>query len=370
MRMSGSWRFGKRAAAKRHPLVDSTDSLLAAMDTAPVVLLVATVGDGQIVFRNTAANAMARRIVESQGPQALDVMRESLKDIIRNASGFPVSGTFETGSGADRVVVEMTVGKMSGGYTVSWRDVTRQTTQSRVTHQLAEEVAAEAAALATLGDQLTKTSTEAAGQADMVAQGSAEMTASIHEISSRVSAASTSTASAVSSAEATTHSMNRLREAGESIGAITKLITGIAEQTKLLALNATIEAARAGEAGKGFAVVAGEVKDLAARTSEATDQIITMIEAIQTESAQAAGAIAGIVELISSIAEQQTLIASAVEEQTATTAEMSNGIRSVAASVQTSTQAADRLHQAAAEISTRADRLSDLVIDDTANRSR
>nr|WP_275941561.1 methyl-accepting chemotaxis protein [Planosporangium mesophilum] len=193
------------------------------------------------------------------------------------------------------------------------------------------------------------------------------MTASIHEISSRVSDASAGTTSAVSSAEATTRSMNRLRESGENIGAITKLITGIAEQTKLLALNATIEAARAGEAGKGFAVVAGEVKDLAARTSEATDQITSMIEAIQIESAQAATAIVGIVELIDSIAEQQTLIASAVEEQTATTAEMSNGIRSVAASVQSSTEAAGSLQRTAAEISARADRLNSLVAEDRVN---
>ncbi|WP_203935703.1 methyl-accepting chemotaxis protein [Planosporangium mesophilum] len=322
---------------------------------------------GEIVYRNDAANVMAREVGQSQGLEALQLLRDTLKKIIRKATSFPVSGLFETGTGPGRVTAELTVSAIPDGYVVTWRDILQERTRADVTRQLAGEVAAEAATLAALGDQLMKTSTGASDQADMVAQGSAEMTASIHEISSRVSDASAGTTSAVSSAEATTRSMNRLRESGENIGAITKLITGIAEQTKLLALNATIEAARAGEAGKGFAVVAGEVKDLAARTSEATDQITSMIEAIQIESAQAATAIVGIVELIDSIAEQQTLIASAVEEQTATTAEMSNGIRSVAASVQSSTEAAGSLQRTAAEISARADRLNSLVAEDRVN---
>ncbi|MGC9668739.1 methyl-accepting chemotaxis protein [Planosporangium sp. 12N6] len=359
MYVSGTRHLGRRAA-RRHPLVGSADSLLDLLTAAPAVLMVVDHA-GEIVLRNDAATAMAQSVAGRQGAQALELLRKTLKEIIGSARSFPVTGTFEAGTGSDRVMAEVVINAVPGGYVVTWRDVLQERTRSDVTRELSAELSAEAASLTALGDRLTQAAGQTAGQADMLSRGSAEMTGSIQEIAGRVNAASTSTSSAVTSAEATTRSMNRLQESSENIGAITKLITGIAEQTKLLALNATIEAARAGEAGKGFAVVAGEVKDLAARTSEATDQITTMIEAIQTESAQAAAAIGGIVELISSIAEQQTLIASAVEEQTATTAEMSGGIRSMATSVQSSAEAAETVQRAATEISSRAARLRGLV---------
>src|SRR2546430_1952448 len=145
------------------------------------------------------------------------------------------------------------------------------------------------------------------------------------------------------------------------IGSITQLITAIADQTKLLALNATIESARAGEMGKGFAVVAGEVKELAARTAEATAQIIEMVQGIQNESAQVAEGIGGIVGLIDTVAEQQTMIAGAVEEQTATSAEMSNGMRSVAASVSASASAAQTVLDTATALREHAARLRELT---------
>ncbi len=109
-----------------------------------------------------------------------------------------------------------------------------------------------------------------------------------------------------------------------------KVITQIAEQTNLLALNATIEAARAGEAGKGFAVVAGEVKDLAQETAKATEDITRQVEAIQAETTGAVDAIERISSIIDSISGYQTTIASAVEEQTATTNEMSRSVAEAA----------------------------------------
>jgi methyl-accepting chemotaxis protein len=112
----------------------------------------------------------------------------------------------------------------------------------------------------------------------------------------------------------------------ELFGDVVKVITADAEQTNLLALNATIEAARAGEAGKGFAVVANEVKE----TARATEDIAHRIEAIRADPTGAMAAIARIDEVVSRISDYQTTIASAVEEQTATTNEMSRGMSEAA----------------------------------------
>ena len=132
----------------------------------------------------------------------------------------------------------------------------------------------------------------------------------------------------------------KLGESSTEIGNVIKVITSIAEQTNLLALNATIEAARAGEAGKGFAVVANEVKELAKQTAKATEDISHKIEAIQGDTKGAVEAIAQIGKIINQINDIQNTIASAVEEQTATTGEIS---RNVAEAATGSTQIAQSI---------------------------
>lgn len=96
----------------------------------------------------------------------------------------------------------------------------------------------------------------------------------------------------------TNDTMQKLDAANQEIGSVLRVISAIAKQTNLLALNATIEAARAGSAGKSFAVVASEVKDLSKKTSEATEEIRTRIEAIQSSSGEVTKSIGEITSVI------------------------------------------------------------------------
>ncbi len=168
------------------------------------------------------------------------------------------------------------------------------------------------------------------GSVSTVAAGTEEMSASIGEIATAANRATTVAQEAVQSAQATSGTVAKLGESSALIGEVVKTITSIAEQTNLLALNATIEAARAGEAGKGFAVVASEVKELAQQSARATEDISQRVLGIQDDATATASALAAITDVIERINETQATIASAVEEQTATTNEMTRSVHDAA----------------------------------------
>jgi methyl-accepting chemotaxis protein len=165
---------------------------------------------------------------------------------------------------------------------------------------------------------------------DTLASASEQMGGSIAEISRNANDALRVAGDAVGMAAQTNEMMSRLGASSIEIGNVVKVITTIAEQTNLLALNATIEAARAGEMGKGFAVVAGEVKELAQETARATEDIGGRVDAIQADAQRAIAAISEIGSIIERINDFQVTIASAVEEQTATTQESSRTVVDVA----------------------------------------
>lgn len=164
-----------------------------------------------------------------------------------------------------------------------------------------------------------------------VATAAEEMTASIREIARNATEAATVATDAVNVASEAQTTVASLGESSAEIGQVIKVITSIAQQTNLLALNATIEAARAGDAGRGFAVVANEVKELAKETAKATEEIGQKIEAIQNDTQGAVSAISRIAEVIARINDIQSTIASAVEEQTATTNEIARSVTEAAA---------------------------------------
>lgn len=182
-----------------------------------------------------------------------------------------------------------------------------------------EETAAQANVVSAAAEQVSR-------NVATVASAAEEMGASIKEIAKNASSAARVATSAVEVAEKTNATVSKLGESSAEIGNVVKVITSIAQQTNLLALNATIEAARAGDAGKGFAVVANEVKELAKQTAKATEDIGGRIEAIQTDTKGVVDAIAQISTIISQINDIQSTIASAVEEQTATTGEITRSV--------------------------------------------
>jgi len=155
-----------------------------------------------------------------------------------------------------------------------------------------------------------------------VAAGSDEMYESISQAAQEAGRVSTIVAEAVASAWRANQTIGQLGESSTKIGDVAKVISAIAGQTNLLALNATIEAARAGESGKGFAVVAGEVKDLAKETAQATGDIDERIAAIQADSVEAAQALEQISATIAQISEVQERIAAAMSTQADATAGM------------------------------------------------
>ncbi|MDY3554194.1 methyl-accepting chemotaxis protein [Gemmata sp. JC717] len=230
-------------------------------------------------------------------------------------------------------------------------DVTARVLFQRAVHTLIAEVSHNAGALTEASQQLTNVSQQMAANAEetatqasvasgaaehvsehlsTIATGTEQMGVSIREIAKSANEAAKVATAAVKVADRTNATISKLGESSAEIGNVVNVITSIAQQTKLLALNATIEAARAGEAGKGFAVVANEVKELAKQTARATEDIGRKIEAIRGDTKGAVEAIGQIGRVINQINDIQNSIATAVEEQTATTGEMSRNVAQAA----------------------------------------
>ncbi|WP_321476870.1 methyl-accepting chemotaxis protein [uncultured Paludibaculum sp.] len=240
---------------------------------------------------------------------------------------------------------------------------------------VSQQMAGNAEETATQAEVVAAASGEVSTSVNSVAAGAEQMQASIREIAKNANEAARVAKNAVTVAQSTNETVNRLGGSSLEIGKVIKVITSIAQQTNLLALNATIEAARAGEAGKGFAVVANEVKELAKQTAKATEEIGGKIEAIQgstREAVEAIGVISGIITQINDISNS---IASAVEEQTVTTNEIgrsvavaasgtdsiASNISGVAEAAKSTTKGATETQRAASELSSMAAKLQAIV---------
>lgn len=217
------------------------------------------------------------------------------------------------------------------------------------------ELTSTASEMSNTANRTNKESLAAAVSAEEVAVGvqtvatnMEEMVASIKEIGRSTSESSKMAKMTLSKAQESNITITKLGTSSLEIGDVIKVISSIAQQTNLLALNATIEAARAGDAGRGFAVVANEVKELAKQTAKATNDITHKIGAIQEDTRSAISAIAGISDAVEKLNGISGVIAAAVEEQTATTNEISRvvlqskkGVENIAATIKNVSMAAN-----------------------------
>jgi methyl-accepting chemotaxis protein len=208
---------------------------------------------------------------------------------------------------------------------------------SAKTGAIASDTSGVSAAAEHMSLQLASVATSAAqarSAVGAIAKATDEMTTTVSEIARNAERARGVTRLAVESADGASKKVSELGLRAKEISKVTEAIAEIADQTKLLALNATIEAARAGEAGKGFAVVASEVKELAKQTNAATADIRLKTDAIHEATTATISEINTINKVIADVNDIVTIIASAVEEQSIATKDMSRSAGEVSGGIE------------------------------------
>ncbi len=246
----------------------------------------------------------------------------------------------------------------------------------------AEEVAVQAVTVATASEEMAATSNDIANNCHLAAQSAQQAADTTQKGFDVVKYTVAGIRNRGESTKQNALAISSLGERSDQIGAIVATIEDIADQTNLLALNAAIEAARAGEQGRGFAVVADEVRNLATRTTKATKEISEMIKAIQNETKRAIAsmeegvkgtekgaseateletALQEIMEQVNVVTLQVSQIATAAEEQTATTSEITNNIHRISEIIEGTSKGAQDTATASSSLSNMGETLQQLM---------
>ena len=328
------------------------------VEKSPINTMMAT-PDGTLMYLNESAKRTLKGLeqylpdrVENLEGRSIDMFHKN-PEVQRRIIGDPRNLPHATNIDLGPEKLQLNISAINdddGSYIgpmVTWEVITDRYALVDVLTTSSDELADSATSLIAVSGSLTASAEETAAQANTastaseeinagvqtVASNMEEMVAAIKEITQTTNEASSMSNDAMKMAKSTNEIIGQLGESSMDIGNVIKVISSIAQQTNLLALNATIEAARAGEAGKGFAVVANEVKELAKQTAKATADITKKIEAIQGDSKNAVTAIGEISDAIEKVNGYAGNIAASVEEQAATTNEVTRIVTEAAEGV-------------------------------------
>ena len=287
-------------------------------------------------FEALAAGDLTHRLSEGSSDEVGQLRRSvnSLIDRLRAMIGHLSRSASQLGTASDELT--QTAQQLAAGADATTR-------QSSTVAAAAEEMSVNMQQMASSTEQMS------AG-VQTVSSSVSQMTAAISEVARSAEQAASVAEKAAHLAETSNSRIDHLNTAAGEIGKVVEVIQDIAEQTNLLALNATIEAARAGDAGKGFAVVATGVKELARETAVATEDIRRRIQGIQQSTGTAIEAINEISAVVGQINDASRTIASAVEEQSATTREIARNVSEVATGAATLSTGVTQTAQATREV--------------------
>ncbi len=278
------------------------------------------------------------------------------------------------------------VGQLTGSFgkmAEAWRSIVQKIKDS------AARLSSSSAEIATASEQMSRSAASQSEQVIKTSSGMEEMSASIREVSRN--AGNTSDAAAAASEmgrrglqglgntlggiAAANESIKKLSARSREIGKIVQLIGEIAAQTNILALNAAIEAARAGEHGRGFDVVAEEIRKLAMRTTQSTEEIAAIIEEIQTETQEAAEKmeegttmandtgrnLEDIVEGIVSTTDMVQVISSSATQQAQTAEEIADALQSISSSSRQTSDASKEVARSTQDLTALAEQLREIT---------
>lgn len=282
--------------------------------------------------------------------------------ILSDPGSLPRSATFTFGAITLRTHINAVADAAGArhGYVVVWDDVSARNSTADTAYRDVEESAYH---VTRSSNEIVHAAERTSSHAATAAAATEQLRAAVAEIARASNRAADQVRGAVTLTSDSEGTLRDLQGSSAEIGDFLRLITSVAEQTKMLALNATIEAARAGDAGKGFAVVADEVKQLAGATAASISDIETRIGAIQAAALDGVEALTRIRQMVDQIQEDHDTVAAAIEEQSAVTHEIAQAVAVVATNAQETVEQSTRVVDNLGDLTAKAKTMHGLVVE-------